>query len=91
MPKYADAPGFAENFYRTAASCRAEQSPAPTNLLHQNSHVRCGRGCSGLFKLKCAGVQSVISSVLGNELFVVAALDDASVIQYHYDIRIHDR
>ena len=45
--KYADAPGFAENFYRTTASCRAEQSPAPTNLLHQNSHVRYGRGCFG--------------------------------------------
>ena len=29
------------------AFCRAEQSPAPTNLLHQNSHVRYGRGCFG--------------------------------------------
>ena len=32
---------------KSAAAQRAEQSPAPTNLLHQNSHVRYGRGCFG--------------------------------------------
>ena len=81
--EYADAPEFAENFYRTTAFCRAEQSPAPTNLLHQNSHVRCGRGCSGLFKLKCAGVELVVGALLGDEVVVGAALDDATLLQNH--------
>ena len=37
---------FAEDSRKNGAFCRAEQTPAPTNLLHQNSHVRYGRGCS---------------------------------------------
>ena len=81
--KYADAPGFAENFYRTTASCRAEQSPAPTNLLHQNSHVRYGRGCFWLFKLECAGIELVISALLGNQVVVRAAFNDAAMVEHH--------
>ena len=44
-----------------------------------------------LFKLKCSGVEAVISSALCDELIMTAALNDATVVEHHYNIGIHDR
>ena len=83
MPKYADAPGFAENFYRTTASCRAEQSPAPTNLLASKQPRPVWAWLFWLFKLECTGVELVISALLGNQVVVRAAFNDAAMVEHH--------
>ena len=40
------------------------------------------------FQLKGAGVELIIGALFGHQLFVAAALDDASVIQHHNNIRV---
>ena len=41
-----------------------------------------------LFEFECAGVQLVVSALLREQHLVIAALDDASVIQHHDDVGV---
>ena len=47
-----------------------------------------GNAC--LFQFERTGVELIIGALLGEQLFVVAAFDDVSMIQYHDDIAVAD-
>ena len=43
-----------------------------------------------LLEFEGTRIELIVCALLGEEFLVAASLDDAAVIQYHDDIRIHD-
>ena len=43
-----------------------------------------------LLQLKCSGIQLIVCSLLGDQIFVVTTLDDTSVIQNHDGLTVSD-
>ena len=52
--------------------------------------VKMGAASNPLFQIKSTGVQLVIGALFGNQFFMAAAFNDASVVKYHNYIGVLD-
>ena len=52
--------------------------------------VKMGIASNPLFQIKSTGVQLVIGALFGNQFFMAAAFNDASVVKYHNYIGVLD-